>query len=138
MCKRTVFYGSLEAAAEGSSALRNLLVGGRADLCCHVEKGEAPVTGMPFYRFMVHGRDPDAAPGSRGFFTTRHAFAATESRAAAKVLARLRHEFTVGVSAPLWQSGAPAMSVESVSRIGLRELRSLPNTGSTFYEDDGG
>ncbi len=93
---------------------------------------------MPFYRFMVHGRDPDAAPDSRGFYTTRHAFAATESRAAAKVLERLRREFTVGASAPFWRSRAPTMSVESACRISLRELRSLPNTGSTFYEDNEG
>jgi hypothetical protein len=97
---------------------------------------EGKIEAMPFYRFMVHGRDPDAEPGRRGFYTNRHAFAATESQAAAKVLDRLRHEFTAGASAPLWRSGAPIMSIEDACRVRLRELRSVPNTGSTFYEDN--
>lgn len=90
---------------------------------------------MPFYRFLIHGRDPSLPPDTRGFFTTRHAFAATEERAAQKVCARLTREFTTGASAHIWRAGPPALAVESVYRIGIHQLRSAPNQGSTFYDD---
>jgi len=88
---------------------------------------------MPFYRFMVHGRDPRHPDDVRGFWTTRHAFAATKEKAAEKVLLRLSREFTVGVSASLWNSDAPTMSIERGWKIGFHQLRSAPNKGSTFY-----
>ncbi|MFC0101672.1 hypothetical protein [Sphingopyxis terrae] len=89
---------------------------------------------MPFFRFMIHGRDPRFPKDVRGFFTTRHAYAATQEKAAQKVLARLEREFTVGASASLWRSEAPNMSIEDGWRIGILQLRSAPNKGSTFCE----
>jgi hypothetical protein len=89
---------------------------------------------MPFYRFMIHGRDPRHPDDVRGFFTTRHAYAATRDKAAEKVMSRLTREFTIGVSASIWKSEAPKMSVEDGWRIGIHQLRSAPNKGSTFYE----
>jgi len=91
---------------------------------------------MPFYRFIIHGRDPQYPNDVRGFFTTRHAFAATKEKATEKVMLRLTREFTMGVSASIWKSEAPVMSVESGRRIGILELRSAPNKGSTFYGPD--
>lgn len=88
---------------------------------------------MPFYRFLVHGRDPNVPEGSRGFYTTRHAFAATQERAARKVIQRLTVEFTRGASAGIWRSGPPSMVVEEGRRIGVHQLRAAPNKGSTFY-----
>ncbi|MFZ4381921.1 MAG: hypothetical protein ACOYO0_08165 [Sandarakinorhabdus sp.] len=88
---------------------------------------------MPFYRFIIHGRDPRHPDDVRGFFTTRHAFAATKELAAGKVMLRLTREFTTGVSASIWDSEAPIMSVEDGWRIGIFELRSASNKGSTFY-----
>ena len=89
---------------------------------------------MPFYRFMIHGRDPRHPDDVRGFFTTRHAYAATMEKAAEKVLLRLTKEFTTGVSAAIWNSDAPKMTVEDGWRIGIHQLRSAPNRGSTLYE----
>jgi hypothetical protein len=92
-------------------------------------------TGMPFYRFLIHGRDSSHPPDTKGFFTTRHAFAPTEERAAQKVFARLTREFTTGASAHIWRAGPPDLSIERAYRIGLHQLRSAPNKGSTFYGD---
>lgn len=92
------------------------------------------IASMPFYRFMIHGRDPRHPPDVRGFFTTRHAYGATEEKAAGKVLLRLKREFTIGASASIWDSEAPIMSIEDGWRIGVHQLRSAPNKGSTFYE----
>lgn len=89
---------------------------------------------MPFYRFIIHGHDPRHADDVRGFFTTRHAYAATQEKAAEKVLSRLTKEFTNGASASFWDSDPPVMSVEDGWRIGIHQLRSAPNRGSTFYE----
>jgi hypothetical protein len=95
----------------------------------------ANILAMPFYRFLIHGRDSSLPPDTKGFFTTRHAFAATEERAAQKVFDRLTREFTIGVSAHIWRSGPPVFSIEQAYRIGLHQLRSAPNKGSTFYGD---
>ncbi len=92
------------------------------------------VSQMPFYRFMIHGRDPRHQDDVRGFFTTRHAYAATKEKAANKVMSRLTREFTVGVSASIWASEAPLLSVEDGWRIGIHQLWSAPNKGSSFYE----
>jgi hypothetical protein len=86
---------------------------------------------MPFYRFLIHGRDPCLA--ERGFYTTRHAYADTQVAAAEKVLRRLEIEFTSGVSASIWSSDTPIMTVEDGWRIGLHQLLAAPNRGSTFY-----
>jgi hypothetical protein len=88
---------------------------------------------MPFYRFMIHGRDPRHPDDVRGFFTTRHAYAATKEKAAEKVLLRLTKEFTTGVSAAIWNSDAPKLTVDDGWRIGIHQLRSAPNRGSTLY-----
>lgn len=90
---------------------------------------------MPFYRFAVRGADQSVPSNPRGFFTTRHAFGVNEARAAAKVLGRLNHEFTKGASASIWNSGPPAIVIEKSWRIGLRQLLSAPNRGSTFYDE---
>ena len=90
---------------------------------------------MPFYRFMVHGRDVSAPEGVRGFYTTRHAFASSEEKARKKVLSTLMKEFTSGVSAPLWNSGPPELTIEEAWRIGFHQLRDAPNKGSTFYDE---
>jgi hypothetical protein len=89
---------------------------------------------MPFYRFMIHGRDPRHPDDVRGFFTTRHVYAATKEKAADKILARLTKEFTTGVSAEIWDSDAPRMIIEDGWRIGIHQIRSAPNKGSTFCE----
>lgn len=89
---------------------------------------------MPFFRFSIHGRDTDAAAGTRGFYTTRHAFGANEKIATERVLKRLETEFTTGVSSHLWKSSPPAMTVEDSWKIGVHQLWSAPNAGSTFYE----
>lgn len=91
-------------------------------------------TTMPFYRFMIHGRDPRHPDDVRGFFTTRVAYAVTKEKAAEKVLLRLTKEFTTGVSAAIWNSDAPKLIVEDGWRIGIHQLCSAPNRGSTFYE----
>jgi len=88
---------------------------------------------MPFYRFIIHGADVNAPKDSHGFYTTRAAFAATQEGAARKVLAALSLEFTTGVSAPVWRSAPPALTIEKGWRIGFHQLRSAPNRGSTFY-----
>ncbi|HVM23119.1 MAG TPA: hypothetical protein VM308_07470 [Sphingomicrobium sp.] len=88
---------------------------------------------MPFYRLLIHGWDPNLPKDSKGFFTTRHAYAADEHRAAEKVRARLLKEFTTGVSARIWAAGPPRLSVEKSYRIGVHQLWSAPNKGSTFY-----
>jgi hypothetical protein len=90
---------------------------------------------VPFFRFTVHGGDPLVPDGKRGFFTTRHAFAASKEEAARKLLARLTAEFTRGVSAHIWKSEAPEFTIESVRRIGLHQLYAAPNKGSTFYDE---
>jgi hypothetical protein len=90
---------------------------------------------MPFYRFFVHGTDEHVPNGERGFFATRRAFASDEPTAAAKVLSRLRREFTDGASAAIWNSGPPTMVIEKARRIGWRELWSAPNRGGTFYDE---
>lgn len=89
---------------------------------------------MPFYRFLIHGRDPSQPKDTKGFFTTRHAYGASEQKAAEKVLAHLMEEFTKGVSASVWGVGPPSLTIEDVYRIGLHQLHSAPNKGSTFYE----
>ena len=83
---------------------------------------------------MIHGRDPRYPDDVRGFFTTRHAYGATEEKAAEKVLSHLKREFTVGVSASIWRSEEPLMLIEDGWRIGIHQLFSAPNKGSTFYE----
>lgn len=93
----------------------------------------AIVRWMPFYRFLIHGWDPGVPKDDKGFFTTRHVYAADEHRAAQKVRARIVEEFTTGASAVIWGSGAPQLSIEKAYRIGLHQLRSAPNKGSTFY-----
>jgi hypothetical protein len=90
---------------------------------------------VPYFRFFVHGRDRSRPEGQRGFYTTRHAFGSTQEIAAAKVLARLTHEFTIGASAENWRSGAPALEIERAWRIGWHQLSSAPNKGSTFYRE---
>lgn len=95
----------------------------------------ANTPGMPFYRFLIHGRDSSLPPDRRGFFTTRHAFASTEERAAQKIFDRLTREFTTGESAHIWRAGPPELSIERAYRIGFHQLRSAPNKGSTFYGD---
>jgi ketosteroid isomerase-like protein len=95
---------------------------------------------MPFYRFLIHGWDPDRPKDDKGFFTTRHVYAADERRASQKVRALLMEEFTTGVSADIWGSGPPSLAIEKAYRIRLHQLRSAPNKGSTFYglgTDDG-
>lgn len=92
---------------------------------------------MPFYRFIIHGRDINFPDGVRGFSTTRHAFAATEEKAAEKVFARLTKEFTVGASASFWRSAPPSLTVEESWRIGLHQIFAAPNRGSTFYDETG-
>ncbi|MFZ5720405.1 MAG: hypothetical protein ACOY5Y_13195 [Pseudomonadota bacterium] len=73
--------------------------------------------------------------GQRGFYTTRHAFAATEEAAARKVIARLTVEFTRGVSAAVWRSDAPKLTIEEAWRVGLLQLSDASNKGSTFYDE---
>jgi hypothetical protein len=72
---------------------------------------------------------------TRGFFTTRHAFAATEEHAARKVIAKLEHEFTAGASAHIWQAATPRLVIEESQRIGLHQALLSPNRGSTFYDE---
>lgn len=93
----------------------------------------AIVRHMPFFRFLIHGWDPSLPKDTKGFFTTRHVYAADEHRAAQKVRARIIEEFTNGASADIWGSGTPHLSIEEAYRIGLHQLRSGPNKGSTFY-----
>lgn len=90
---------------------------------------------MPIFRFLVHGTDVRAPDNARGFFTTRHAFGRNQEQAAAKVLRRLSHEFTSGVSAPIWNSAPPVMVIEKCWEIGVHQLFAAPNRGSTFYDD---
>ena len=90
---------------------------------------------MPIYRFMIQGTDQSVPDNARGFFTTRHAFGRDQEQATAKVLRRLEEEFTTGVSASIWKSGTPALSVEECWEIGPLQLFSAPNRGSTFYDD---
>ena len=82
---------------------------------------------------MMHGRDPRLPEETRGFYTTRHAYAATQAEAAEKVLCLLEQEFTVGVSASIWRSDTPIMSIERAWRIPIYQLLLAPNKGSTFY-----
>jgi hypothetical protein len=88
---------------------------------------------MPFYRYLIHGWDPTLPDGTKGFFTTRHAWASDERRAAQKVRARLTEEFTTGASAAIWGAAPPRLSIEKAYRIGVHQLRSAPNKGSSFY-----
>ena len=90
---------------------------------------------MPLFRFLVHGQDARVLAGKRGFYATRHAFAATQEVAAAKVLARLAHEFTSGASAHIWRSTEPRMQIEKAYPIGWHQLWAAPNKGSTFYDE---
>ncbi len=90
---------------------------------------------MPFYRFLVHGCDPTLPGKEHGFYTTRHAYAANKEDAARKVRERLTQEFTSGVSARIWRAGPPALTIEDGWRIGLHQLWSAPNRGSTFYDN---
>jgi hypothetical protein len=90
---------------------------------------------MPFYRFMIHGRDVRCSSDLRGFYTTRHSYGATMEKAAAKVLSRLVKEFTVGASAAIWGSEPPSLTIEDGWRIGIHQLLSAPNKGSTFYDE---
>ena len=90
---------------------------------------------MPFYRFVVHGRDRRVPEGKRGFVTTRHAFGSDQASAAAKVLALLRREFTSGVSSHIWKSDTPMLEIEKAWPIGVHQLFCAPNKGSTFYDD---
>lgn len=90
---------------------------------------------MPFYRFMVRGTDEAVPDKARGFFTTRHAFGINEENAARKVLRHLQREFTTGASASVWRSGPPVLVIEEGGRIGLHQLLSARNQGSTFYDE---
>ena len=90
---------------------------------------------MPIYRFMIHGRDPSVRAGEHGFYTTRHAFALSRNAAAKKVLARLMHEMTRGASAEIWAGPTPTMTIEKEWQISIRDVRSAPNKGSTFYRE---
>lgn len=65
----------------------------------------------------------------------RHAFGRDQKEATAKVLRRLEEEFTTGVSAKIWKSGIPALSVEECWEIAPLQLFSTPNRGSMFYDD---
>ena len=87
---------------------------------------------MPFYRFLVHGRDTSQPEDTKGFLTTRYAYGVSEEKAAEKVLAHLMAEFTKGVSASIWGAGPPLLNIEKADRIGLHQLHSAPNKGSTF------
>ena len=91
---------------------------------------------MPFFRFLIHGADPRRPAGVRGFYTTRHAFGATQAQAEAKIRALLITEFTKGRSAGIWRSEAPVLTVEDSWRIGLHQLLEAPNKGSVFYDED--
>jgi hypothetical protein len=90
---------------------------------------------MPFYRFSIHGEDASCPPGLRGFYTTRHLWAADCETARTKLLQLLEHEFVVGESAHIWQSGPPVLTVEKSWRIGLHQLFAAPNRGSVFYDE---
>ncbi|MDF8333359.1 hypothetical protein [Novosphingobium cyanobacteriorum] len=90
---------------------------------------------MPFYRFMIHGRDVGCSNDVRGFYTTRHAYGATREKAAAKVLSRLAKEFTVGASAAIWGSEPPSLTIDDSWQIGILQLLSAHNKGSTFYDE---
>jgi hypothetical protein len=92
---------------------------------------------MPFYRFRIHGGDPRLPEDERGFYTTRHAYAVTQAKAAEKVLRRLENEFTTGVSASIWRSETPIMSIEDAWRISLLQFLTGPNRGSTLYTERG-
>jgi hypothetical protein len=88
---------------------------------------------MPFYQFLVHGRDEQAAGSERGFWTTRHAFGVNQEAAADKVLSQLAREFTTGASAPIWNSTQPILEIDDAKRIGWLQARIAPNKGSVFY-----
>ena len=90
---------------------------------------------MPFYKFLVHGRDVKLPEGTRGFWVVRSAFGSTEGVARSKVLASIEHELMLGKSASSWRSAPPEMEVEKAARIGLLEVRRR-NTGFIFYRND--
>ena len=90
---------------------------------------------MPFYQFIVHGRDEQVAGSKRGFWTTRHAFGVDQDAAAEKVLSRLIEEFTSGASATIWNSTPPALDIDEAKRIGWLQVLRTPNRGSTFYDE---
>ena len=84
---------------------------------------------------MIHGVDPEVPDCKRGFYTTRHAFAATQDDAIRKLAAMLEVEFTRGVSSGFWRSKAPVLTFEDARRIGLHQLFAAPHKGSTFYDE---
>jgi hypothetical protein len=89
---------------------------------------------MPFYRFLLHGRDSTLPEEVRGFYTTRHTWAPNEQEAAGKVLRRISREFITGRSARIWGGMPPLLEIEDVWRIALHQLWAAPNRGSTFYD----
>ena len=91
---------------------------------------------MPFYKFLVHGRDVKAPNGTRGFWVVRSGFASTEDGAQAKVLASIERELMLGKSASSWRSAAPEMEVEKADRVGIWEVPRR-HSGFIFYRNDG-
>ena len=88
---------------------------------------------MPFYQFLVHGRDEQAANSERGFWAVRHAFGVNQEAAAKKVLSRLARDFTTGASAATWNSAPPILVIDDAKRIGWHKANIAPNKGSVFY-----
>ena len=90
---------------------------------------------MPFYKFLIHGRDVEQPEEIRGFWVVRSAFGSTENAAGAKVMVTIERELMAGKSASSWHSKPPEMVVKEADRIGLLELRQR-NSGFIFYWND--
>lgn len=90
---------------------------------------------MPFYRFVIHGSGKIKAMGSAasGFYTTRWAFAPNEALAGAKAIRIVRREWLSGEYKDLCEGGAPTMTIDIATRIGMHQILSAPNKGYTFY-----
>ena len=89
---------------------------------------------MPQYRFIIEGSDfmlPTSFEDGEqnfatGFFTTRKASAADKDTAEARVLQTVSDE---------WAKHGPRLTVLDSWRVGLIELRRVPNMGHVFFSD---
>ena len=99
---------------------------------------------MPFFNVLLHGTgidmpSADGTPSIIGFYRAQAVHAATPAEASAKAVARVAAEWDSPPYVIHNKGAKPALAVDKVTRISLRDRLRRRNRGYTFYAtDDGG
>lgn len=98
---------------------------------------------MPFFNVLLHGTgidmpSADGTPSIIGFYRAQAVHAATAAEASAKAMARVAAAWDSPPHAIHNKGSRPALAVEKVSRISLRDRLRRRNGGHSFYSTDDG